>query len=92
MILMSSMIAELSRYQFPQIGKGKENEPEDAFARTGYVRDHEQLKWEGRKTDTRFPSTHKSESVDFADFHRLKVLPSKNHSAVPLCRALHAVL
>jgi hypothetical protein len=43
MILMSSMIAELSRYQFPQIGVGKENEPEDAFAGTGYVEDHEHL-------------------------------------------------
>jgi len=52
---MSSIIAELSRYQFPQIGVCEENEPEDAFAGTGYVGDHEQLKPEGRKTDTRFP-------------------------------------
>lgn len=89
---MSSMIAELSRHQFPQGAVAKETEPEDTFTGTGYVGDHEQSKWEGKKTDTRFPWTHKSESVDFVDFHCLKVLSSKNHLAVPSCRAMHAIL
>ena len=52
---MSSMIAELSRHQLPQIGVvGKGNEPEDAFAGTGYVGDHEQLKREGGKNGRTF--------------------------------------
>jgi hypothetical protein len=57
--------------------ESKKGEPNNTFSGTRYRKKGNQESCMAKiKSDARFPCTHKKEPVDF---HRLNILPSKNH-------------